>query len=158
MDTRTRIVYQSVLGVALGMIIGVGLCAIIGYVQYREVSYCAPEFVDYIGDPAKALVIEALICGIMGGIDWGSATVYYLESWSVLRATITHFIVVMVVYYPIAFYLRWLSPSEMTDNMTVFACMCVAYVMIWLSNYLSSRARVREINRDLEEIKNTHPF
>ncbi len=83
----------------------------------------------------------------------GSSVVYELESWSALKATVVHYITVMVVYYPIAFYLRWLSPGDTFVNICFFVALTVAYIIIWVVQYLRSKSGVREINRELDKLK-----
>ncbi len=153
MSDRSRFIFLTTMGMTLGMVIAIAICVIIGFVETGEIHFAAQSFIDHIGDPTKALIIEILLCGVMGAIDWGGTIVYYLESWSILRATVTHYIVVMAVYYPIAFYLRWLTPDDIATNLIFFVCLTIAYIMIWMINYLKSKAAVAEINRDLQELK-----
>ena len=155
MNIRSRITYLSVLGFALGIIVDVIIHALFnaGGVDGVTGYFCAKAFVEYIGDPSRAIIIEILVVGFMGLIDMGSSVVYELESWSALKATVVHYITVMVVYYPIAFYLRWLSPGDTFVNICFFVALTVAYIIIWVVQYLRSKSGVREINRELDKLK-----
>lgn len=96
-----------------------------------------------------------LITGTLNGAVIMGATIFYdIESWSILRCTVTHFVLTIIVFYTFGFVSGWMK----FDNafFWIFTVMFVAmYFMIWLVMYLSYRRQVRRMNEELREMKKT---
>ena len=56
-------------------------------------------------------------------------------------------------YYMTAFFLRWISPSAVSDCFIMFLLFLIPYLMIWLSKYLSYKSQINEINKELIMLK-----
>ena len=91
-----------------------------------------------------------LLGGIPGAIAMGSAVIYDIEEWSLLRATATHFLVVMGVILFACFLLKWFPPWS-PAFWIMLAAELVGYVIIWLIMYDCFRKKVRELNEMLKE-------
>ena len=91
-----------------------------------------------------------LLGGIPGAIAMGSAVIYDIEEWSLLRATATHFLVVMGVILFACFLLKWFPPWS-PAFWIMLAAELVGYVIIWLIMYYCFRKKVRELNEMLKE-------
>ncbi len=91
-----------------------------------------------------------LLGGIPGAIAMGSAVIYDIEEWSLLRATATHFLVVMGVILFACFLLKWFPPWS-PAFWIMLAAELVGYVIIWLIMYYCFRKKVRELNEILKE-------
>ena len=93
---------------------------------------------------------SSLLGGIPGAIAMGSAVIYDIEEWSLLRATATHFLVVMGVILFACFLLKWFPPWS-PAFWIMLAAELVGYVIIWLIMYYCFRKKVRELNEMLKE-------
>jgi len=155
MNFKSRVIFLSSLGFALGMMLGTVITAVTATMEYADgtVYLCSKEFNAFIGDPLLAFVIQALVSGIYGMIGMGGSSVYYIESWSILRATVSHFIATVSCYYMTAFFLRWISPSAVSDCFIMFILFLIPYLIIWLSKYLSYKSQINEINKELIILK-----
>ena len=91
-----------------------------------------------------------LLGGIPGAIAMGSTVIYDIEEWSLLRATATHFLVVMGVILFACFLLKWFPPWS-PAFWIMLAAELVGYVIIWLIMYYCFRKKVRELNEMLKE-------
>lgn len=154
MNFKSRVIFLSSMGFALGMMLGTIITAVSTTMEYADgtVYLCTKEFNSFIGDPLLAFVIQALVSGIYGMIAMGGSSVYYIENWSILRATVSHFIATVSCYYITAFFLRWISPSVF-DCFIMFMLFLIPYFIIWLSKYLSYRSQINEINKELIALK-----
>ena len=81
-----------------------------------------------------------LLGGIPGAIAMGSAVIYDIEEWSLLRATATHFLVVMGVILFACFLLKWFPPWS-PAFWIMLAAELIGYVIIWLIMYYCFRKR-----------------
>ena len=155
MDFRSRAVTLAAIGVAEGVIIGVLITATLTSLSMGDgtVYLCTPDFTRFIGDPLLAFVVEAVLSGVLGAVAMGTSAIYYIEEWSIIRATATHFIITMTTYFAVAFFCRWLHPRDIGYNLIIFSILVIVYTFIWLYNYLTSKNDVEEINKELAEWK-----
>ena len=93
---------------------------------------------------------QILLGGIPGAIACGSTVIYDIEKWSLLRATFTHFLVVIGVTFLACFVLNWFPPWS-TAFWIMLAVEVIGYIIIWLMIYLRYKAEVRNLNKLLEE-------
>ncbi len=155
MTLRYRIVLFSAIGFALGMFLGEVITAVLSTSAMADgtLHLCAPEFEAYIGDDLTAFIIQAIVTGIYGAIGMGGSSVYWIEEWSILKATVVHFCMTIVVYFLTAGYLRWFSPLNIADDFLMLGIFLTVYVMIWLSYYLVETIQIKEINKGLMLLK-----
>ncbi|MBR1470567.1 MAG: DUF3021 domain-containing protein [Lachnospiraceae bacterium] len=155
MNFKSRVIFLSSMGFALGIMLGTVITAVTTTMEYADgnVYLCSKEFNAFIGNPLLAFVVQALVSGIYGMIGMGGSSVYYIEKWSILRATVSHFIVTVGCYYLTAFFLRWISPSAVSDCFIMFLLFLIPYLMIWLNKYLSYKSQINEINKELIVLK-----
>ena len=151
-----RVIMLSSIGFGIGVIMGVMITALTATLTYGDgtLYLCSKELSDSVGSPLLAFTIQAFFSGIYGVLAVGGSAVYGLEEWSVLKCTATHYIAVMCGYFVLAFTMRWFTPKDIDAILTMFIMMTIAYFIIWLINYLSYKAELNEINKELEHLKN----
>lgn len=156
MDLRSRAVFRASVGFAAGMIIGTVLTAVLVTLDIKDgiLHICVPAFTAMMGgNELAAFTVQAIVSGLYGAIGLGGSVVYYIESWSILRATVTHFIFTVSAYYATGLSLKWFSSENFSELLFMFFFFVAVYIVIWMSNYLYYRAQVNEINRELTEWK-----
>ena len=100
----------------------------------------------------KEALPHLLLGGVYGAAAMGSSIVYDIEKWSIARATATHFLCVFALYILIAFGMGWFRLDDPVFWI-VMGAMLLAYILIWLFQYLSCKRKIREMNRDLIRMK-----
>lgn len=156
MSFKNRVVLLSSNGFAMGMVICQIISAAISTISLSDgaLHLCTVEFVEYMGgNQITAFVIQTIVCGLYGSIAVGGSSVYYLETWSILKATVTHFLMTVISYYVTGFFLRWFSISDISWCLLWLVIFILTYTGIWLSSYLSYRADIRKINMELNALK-----
>lgn len=98
------------------------------------------------------LMLNILLSAVFGALSMGSSAVYDIEEWSILRATVTHFVIVFASFNIIALPLGWFSFGSI-EYWIIHAVMIVVYFLIWLIQYLIYKHKVKELNRELEKWK-----
>ena len=109
-----------------------------------------------LADRERPGLMEALphilVGGVYGAVAMGSSIVYDIESWSIARATVTHFLACFGLYFLIVITMGWFRLDDPTFWM-VIALMVIAYVLIWLFQYLSYKRTIRKMNQELVHMK-----
>lgn len=95
-------------------------------------------------------LLHILLGGIYGTVAMGSSVVYSVEKWSIARATATHFLLVFALYFLLAISVGWFRLND-PFFWAFIAVMVVAYVLIWLIQYLIYRRTIRAMNDDLKK-------
>lgn len=152
MSFKERVVFLSAIGFGVGSMVGTLLTVVLTTMTISDgaVYLCVPEFIEFVGDPLQAFVIQAIMSGLLGMVGMGGATVYKIEEWSLLRATVTHASAVLFMFFLTGFTLRWFSLKEPGDLIITTLIYIVMYILIWLKNYLFYKSQITEINRELE--------
>lgn len=157
MGFKHKIVILSSLGFGLGVIIGVMICAFSSTMTYADgnLYLCSKELMEAVGNPLLAFTIQAFASGLYGVLGMGGSAVYSIEEWGLLKCTVTHYIAVIVGFFILAFSMRWFTFRQIfaPDVIITVACITVAYIIIWMANYLSCKAQLKEINKELDELK-----
>ena len=129
---------------AIGMILGIFIGAGFWYLMSGE----APE----TSTSLNAMMLHLLLSGVLGMVANGSSVIYEIEEWSIVRATITHFIIAMGAFYVIAFTLGWFSPTE-PACWIMSAIMVFVYFVIWMVQSLVFKHKVKRMNEELRKWK-----
>ncbi len=155
MDFKYKVIVLASLGFGLGVLIGTLVTAISATMEIGDgaLYICAPELVQTMGGELKAFVIQTLVSGLLGTVGMGLSSVYYIESWSIFKATSVHFSITIVAFYATAFFLRWWSIKDVKFCLIMLAVFLIEYFMIWIGNYLVYRHQIVRMNRALKEMK-----
>ena len=124
------------------------LLGLIGYIAGCIISLCFA--LQREGFTLASSLPDILMGGIPGAIAMGTAVIYDIEEWSLLRATVTHFLIVMVALLLACFVLKWFEPWS-APFWIMLAAELVGYIIIWLIIYLCYKKQVRKLNNLLKE-------
>ena len=154
MSDEKRIILKSIIGFIMGIVVGLLITAIaFMFGENKEIVIVSPEFAQSIGNTALAFVIQSVLTGMLGVAGYGGSELYRIESWSLLRSTLTHFIIVISLFFVIAFTLKWIVISDIPMMLIMLGSYVAVYFIIWLVSYLKVNHQVRDINTGLEKMK-----
>ena len=138
----------------------IALCFIIGAVignsiawmislGYGAAAVVAPEFVDEMGEPL-AIVIQTLLCGLMGVFGLAGSRIYNSDRFGILQATAMHACLI-IPFVMLTDYICWWTGRSVDGTLVFGGVMVMVYITIWITMYISYRAQVKQINQLLEE-------
>ncbi len=151
MSLRMRFINKAAIGFTLSVLLWIGLCLF--YMAQSGRVIISSTLSKSFGNDVLALIVEILLAGCIGFVGMGGSVIYEIEKWSIVRCTATHFILTMGTFSFIATYLKWFE-GDMVSFIIWLVAMVVAYVMIWLIQYFVFKKQVREINENLQRLKN----
>ncbi len=135
MNTKTKCIFLSMLGFSIGLIIG-------------AVMYVAFASADEI-TTGEGLLAQLIGSGIYGAIPMGGVIAYDIERWSLLRATLTHYILTFAAFFVVNLILGWFGGIGL---LIAFLALSGAYFVIWIIMYTTWRREIRKINEELSEM------
>lgn len=123
--------------------------------------FCSGASADFLPTGFKAcfdndilaLLIYLAVSGLYGGVGIGATVFYDLESWSILRATVSHFVLLFISYFITAVSLNWFSIESVIEWVIMLLIFIVGYFIIWLIMYLIYKSSVKEININLKKLR-----
>lgn len=70
---------------------------------------------------------------------------YDVETWSLLRASLVHCLLVLVSYIIVGLTLRWFA-ADAVSILIVAGMILAAYAIIWLCMYIAWKMEMRKMN------------
>jgi cation transport ATPase len=144
-------ILRSMLGAPLGLAIGYVISIIVSLVIGDGSFHAAhPQLAAALGGELKAVIVQAVVLMVYGGIWAGASTIFEQDEWSILRQTVTHLAVTSLATLPVAYTMRWMERSPKGIAL-YFGIFLVIYFVIWLGQYLAVRKRLAAINERVQE-------
>jgi len=138
---------------AIGFLVGNAMGLLIAWMIRRNSAGIFPQpFLDRTGGIAVAWLVQCVVSGLYGAVCMAGTICYDVERWSLLRATLTHYLMIAVPYVPISLLMNWANSA--TEILIMEAFQLVGFFLIWLIMYLRYRAEVRKLNELNNQRKN----
>ena len=149
-----KIISRGLFGFPLGLSIGYTFTIITSLI-WADGYYvpCMPELVELVGSEIGAVIVQALLCGLLGGGCAGCSVIWDLETWGLAKQTGIYFLLITVLMMPIAYITYWTEHSLMgiVKYFGMFAC---NYAIIWLIQYAFIRHNIKKMNATLHQHQN----
>lgn len=149
---RERLIKLAAIGFPLGVAIGVFLLLVPFGGTEGAPRLASEALVRRIGSERGAFLVQMLCSGLLGAIAMGSTVFYEAESWSLARAALTHWALILVSYLAAAFFCGWIRP-EAGEVLLMAGIMTAVYLVIFGIMYLRGRRETEELNREIRNRK-----
>ncbi len=138
-----KVIMKAVLGFSLGLLAG-GFFMWIGG---------APD--TYLGVTGiGAIVLYLFCCGAYGIAVMEGQLLYDVEHYSLIRATLTHFLIIVVGLILLGVSFGWRLDDVIV--WIIIGAYLIISVLVWIFMYLYTKHRVRKMNHNLQRWKSTH--
>lgn len=138
----------------IGFLLGVTIGNIISLLAAGPgESVVNPEFALRMGGGPMAVLWQMLLFGLYGAAAMSGTIFYELPDWSLLRCSAVHGLIVCGLYVPMALILRLVR--SLAELLVVECILLASCAVIWLAVFLWCKAQVRELNRLLEQNRET---
>lgn len=129
-------------GIAIGFIIVVGVSIGIGDGAYHPAM---PELIEAMGNELNAVILQAVLTGVIGAGFAMASVVWEMDSWSLAKQTGIYFAISSAVFLPIAYAANWMQHS-VGGVLTYVAIFIGIFIVIWVSQYFVWKSRVKKMN------------
>lgn len=139
------------LGIAIGFVITVIISVCVGDGSFYPVT---PELIDTMGNELNAVVLQTVLCGIMGMGYAIASVIWDIDSWSLARQSGVYFAIACIVMFPIAYIANWIKHDAV--GILSYAGIFVAiFIFVWLIQYLVWKDKVKRMNDGIQNSNNT---
>ena len=97
-----------------------------------------------------AVIFQYIITGILGLTFSTGSIIFELDSWSLLKQTVVHFVESSVIMYLAGLFCGWF-PHNAMSTIIWFVMFIVIYIIFWVSFYSYFKKKTREINESLKK-------
>ncbi len=112
-----------------------------------------PDYAARFENPYIALIIQVLLCGLIGMSFSGCSVIFEMEKWSLIKQAVLHFILTAIVWVPVGMFC-WGLGKYKNVYISVGISILITYVITWVSRIVLLRKETREINEQLIHLRN----
>ena len=151
---KKKILFRSLMGAPIGVLVSLIITIIFSLCMGHGEYFPAPhELIDWCGGNETTAVIVQMICSLLiGAIGGGSSVIWEIEKWSLLKQTLVHLAIISVPFFGIGYIMNWM-PHYLYGALGYVGGFIAVYVIMWCSIYFSIKAKIKKMNKHLQEIQ-----
>lgn len=133
------------LGLAMGYLITIFISLTVSDGRYYP---CVPELSAVMGNEINAVLLQAVLCGILGTGFGACSVIWEIENWGIVKQTGIYFSIISVIMLPIAYVSYWMEHS-LKGILGYFGIFVLIFAAVWIVQYTAAKHNVRKMNETL---------
>ena len=129
-------------GIAIGFVITILISACVGNGSFYPVT---PELINTMGNELNAVILQTVLCGIMGTGFAMASVIWELDSWSLAKQSGIYFLIACILMLPIAYIAGWMEHS-ISGFLSYVGIFVAIFIAVWLAQYLSWKRKIKKMN------------
>jgi hypothetical protein len=134
------------LGICLGYVITIAISLLLNDGEYHS---CVPSLIEQCGNELEAVILQTILCGILGSVFSASSMIWELEKWSISKQTGIYFAISAAAMLPIAYFTHWMERT-LFGFLLYFGIFIAIFAVIWIIQYLIYRKKIKSLNKQLQ--------
>ena len=107
-----------------------------------------------MGNEINAVLLQAVLCGILGAGFGACSVIWQIESWGILKQTGIYFSIISVMMLPIAYVSYWMEHS-LKGILSYSGIFVLIFAAVWIVQYAAAKHNVRKMNETLYSRRDT---
>lgn len=150
---KKKVFLRGLLGFPIGLAIGYAITIAISLILADGYySPCVPELISVTGSEINAVLLQAVLSGILGAGFGACSVIWEIESWGLVKQTGIYFLIVSVIMLPVAYVNYWMEHS-VKGFLSYFGIFAVIFAVIWIVQYTVNKRRVGKMNETLQNLR-----
>ena len=143
---KKQIIKRGLFGFPVGIAIGFVITIIIS-VCVRDGNFypVTPELIETMGNEVNAVILQTVLCGIMGTGFAMASVIWELESWSLAKQSGIYFLIACIIMLPIAYIANWMEHS-IGGLLSYVGIFVAIFFAVWFAQYLIWKGKIKKIN------------
>ena len=134
-------------GIAIGFVITLIISICIGNGSFYPVT---PELIDAAGNELNAVILQTVLCAIMGAGFAAASIIWELDSWSLAKQSGIYFAIACVIMFPISYFANWMPHS--TGGILSYVGIFVAiFLATWVAQYFVWKRKIKKMNEGIKD-------
>ena len=138
-------------GIAVGFVISLFVSARIGDGFFHPV---ASALTSAMGSELNAVVLQTLLCGVMGAGFATASVIWEMDSWSLARQSGVYFAVICLLMLPAAYLCNWM-PHTLGGIVSYVGIFIAIFAFVWIALYLALRGKIKKMNAGVKREEQT---
>ena len=134
-------------GVAIGFVITIIISVCVGDGSFYPVT---PELIVTMGNELNAVMLQTVLCGIMGAGFAMASVIWEMDSWSLAKQSGIYFSVVCIVMLPIAYVTNWMKHT-VGGILAYVGIFVVIFLIVWLIQYSAWKRKIKKMNDSIKK-------
>ena len=134
-------------GVAIGFVITIMISVCVGDGSFYPVT---PELIVTMGNELNAVMLQTVLCGIMGVGFAMASVIWEMDSWSLAKQSGIYFSVVCIVMLPIAYVTNWMKHT-VGGVLAYVGIFVVIFLTVWLIQYSAWKRKIKKMNDSIKK-------
>ncbi len=150
---KKTMIKRSVIGFPIGIAVGYLITIVISLCWAKGFySPCVPELISVMGNEINAVILQTLLCGLLGTGAAAGSVVWENEHWSIVKQTGIYFLLLSAFMMPVAYFNYWMEHS-VRGFVSYFGIFLLIFVMIWIIQFIIGKNNVYKMNTNLYKAK-----
>ena len=143
---KKQIIKRGLFGFPVGIAIGFVITIIIS-VCVRDGNFypVTPELIETMGNEVNAVILQTVLCGIMGTGFAMASVIWELDSWSLAKQSGIYLLIACIIMLPIAYIANWMEHS-IGGFLSYVGIFVAIFVAVWLAQYLIWKGKIKKMN------------
>ncbi len=134
------------LGIAIGFVITVMISISVGDGFFYPVT---PELLETMSNELNAVILQTVLCGIMGTGFAMASVIWEIDSWSLAKQSGIYFTIACIVMFPIAYVTNWMK-HDAIGILSYVGIFIVIFAIVWLSQYFTWKSKIKKLNAKVQ--------
>ena len=134
-------------GVAIGFVITIIISVCVGDGSFYPVT---PELIVTMGNELNAVILQTVLCGIMGAGFAMASVIWEMDSWSLAKQSGIYFSVACIVMLPIAYVTNWMKHT-VGSILAYVGIFVVIFLVVWLIQYSAWKRKIKKMNDSIKK-------
>ncbi|MCL1995976.1 MAG: DUF3021 domain-containing protein [Defluviitaleaceae bacterium] len=132
-------------GISVGYVITIIISLLVRDGDYSPVVY---TLMNQFENEISAVIFQTALFAVMGFVNSVAILVWDMEDWGLLKQTGTHFFVVFITMFPVAYFSHWIERSF--RGFVIFFCIAtIMFAVVWVIQYCTWKYKIKKINEKL---------
>ena len=146
---KKKLLLRGMLGFPLGLAMGYLITIFISLTVSDGRYYpFVPELAAVMGNEINAVLLQAVLCGILGTGFGACSVIWEIENWGIVKQTGIYFSIISVIMLPIAYVSYWMEHS-LKGILGYFGIFVLIFAAVWIVQYTAAKHNVRKMNETL---------
>ncbi len=150
---KKQTLLRGLLGFPLGIAIGYVITIIISLGWGKGYySPCVPSLVETVGSEIGAVVLQAVLSGLLGASFAAASVIWEIENWSIAKQTGIYFFIASITMLPIAYFTEWMEHT-LIGFLLYFGTFIAIFIIIWMIQYCFWKRKIQALNKKIDNHK-----
>ena len=150
---KKKIINQLIYGFPTGVAIG-HLFSILFSLIFANGNFypCAPQLITSLGNEINAIILQTVLCGLLGSVFAASSIIWKLKNWNIVKQTGIYFLITASALFAVAYILNWMEHSFI-GFLKYASIFIIIFIIVWITQFFISKHNVKLLNDKLNNIK-----